>query len=68
MAQKPRVVLINPSGRVLLNTLNVDYPEYVWVLTMRNGKEVCIGLRDGKPCVYGIDYDNIVDTINALHS
>lgn len=41
------------------------HPEYMWVLTMRNDKEVCIGMKDGKPTVYGTDYDNIVDTINS---
>lgn len=65
MAQKPRVVLINPSGRKLINRLVERHPEYMWVLAMKNDKEVCIGLKDGKPVVYGTDYDNIVDTINS---
>lgn len=65
MAYKPRVVLINPSGRKLINRLVTSHPDYMWVLAMKNDKEVCIGLKDGKPVVYGTDYDNIVDTINS---
>ena len=63
MAQKPRVVLINPSGRKLINRLTESHPEYTWVLTMRNEKEVCVGLKEGKPEVYGTDYDIIVDNL-----
>lgn len=65
MAVNPRVMLINPSGRRLIKMLQDSHPEYMWVLTMKNDKEVCVGLKDGKPIVYGLDYDNIVDTINS---
>lgn len=63
MAQKPRVLLINPSGRKLLDTLSKEYPEYTWVLMMRDTREVCVGLKDGVPVIYGTDYDNLKDNL-----
>lgn len=60
MAQQSRVMLINPSGRQLLKDLTENHPDYMWVLTMLNSKEVCVGFKDGVPVVYGTDYDVIV--------
>jgi hypothetical protein len=60
MAQQSRVMLINPSGRKLIKSLSEKYPEYMWVLTMKEDKEVCVGIKDGVPAVFGTDYDMIV--------
>lgn len=63
MARQTRVLLINPSGRQLLAALTAEYPEYMWVLMMKNDREVCIGLKDGIPYVFGSDYETIVDNL-----
>lgn len=56
MAQRPRTLLINPSGRKLLEQLATEYPHYTWVLTMVEGKEICVGYYQDKPVVAGADY------------
>ena len=63
MAQKARVLLVNPSGRRLIKQLSETFPDYLWVLTLMNDKEICVGLKDGTPIVYGVDYDMIVANI-----
>lgn len=63
--QKPRVTLINKTGKELIARLSEEYPEYTWVLTMRNQREVCIGMIDSKPIAVGADYETIVDNLNA---
>ena len=63
MAQKPRVVLVNPSGKRLIKQLTESHPDYMWVLTYKNDREVCVGLKNAEPVVYGIDYEMIVDNL-----
>lgn len=64
MAQKPRVLLINPSGRKLLDTLEKEYPEYMWSLMLRGAREVCVGMKDGVPVIYGNSFDSIKDNLD----
>ena len=59
MAQRPRTLLINPSGRKLLNQLTEEYPAYTWVLALIQDKEVCVGYKEGKPAIVGSDYITI---------
>ena len=63
MARRERTLLINPSGRRLLDALSTEYPDILWSLIYRDGKEMCMGTKDGIPVVYGIDYDMIVANI-----
>lgn len=63
MPKKLRIVLINPSGRALLKRLTEEYPEYRWVLALKDDREVCMGLIDNKPTVVGPDYDTIKDNL-----
>ena len=63
MSKKSRILLINPSGRALLKRLTEEYPEYTWVLTFRDGRELCMGLREDKPSIIVPDYDTINDNL-----
>lgn len=63
MPRKARTILINPSGRVLIKRLQEEYPDYTWVLSLKDGREVCMGLIADKPTIIGPDYETISDNL-----
>ena len=65
MAYRTRLTLINKTGKEMITRLSLEYPEYTWVLTLRDTREVCIGLLEGKPAVVGSDYETIIDNIST---
>jgi hypothetical protein len=65
-AYKTRATLINKSGKDLLNKLKETYTKYEWYLAIKDGREVCIGLKDGRIQIIGSNFETIADNIELL--
>lgn len=61
---KTRATLINKNGKDLIRRLKEEFPDILWYLTLKNEREVCIGIRENKVIVIGTDYENIIDNIS----
>ena len=61
---KTRATLINKNGKDLIRRLKEEYPDILWYLTLKNEREVCVGIRENKIVVIGTDYENIIDNIS----
>lgn len=61
---KTRATLINKNGKDLIRRLKEEFPDILWYLTLKNEREVCVGIRDNKVIVIGTDYENIIDNIS----
>lgn len=60
---KTRATLINKNGKDLIRRLKEEFPDILWYLTLKNEREVCVGIRENKVIVIGTDYENIIDNI-----
>jgi hypothetical protein len=63
MAYKTRATLINKNGKDMINLLKENFPDIEWYLTLRDGREVCVGIRDGRIVVIGSTYETITDNL-----
>lgn len=61
---KTRATLINKNGKDLIRRLKEEFPDILWYLTLKNEREVCVGIRENKVIVIGTDYENIIDNIS----
>lgn len=61
---KTRATLINKNGKDLIRRLKEEFPDILWYLTLKNEREVCVGIRENKIVVIGTDYENIIDNIS----
>jgi hypothetical protein len=61
---KTRATLINKNGKDLIRRLKEEFPDILWYLTLKNEREVCVGIRENKVVVIGTDYENIIDNIS----
>lgn len=61
---KTRATLINKNGKDLIRRLKIEFPDILWYLTLKNEREVCVGIRENKVIVIGTDYENIIDNIS----
>ena len=55
--------LINEYAKRVINRLSEEYPDYSWYLTLKEGREVMIGTREGKAVVIGTTYEDIVNSL-----
>lgn len=63
MAYKTRATLINKNGKDMINLLKENFPDIEWYLTLRDGREVCVGIREGRIIVIGSTYETITDNL-----
>lgn len=63
MAYKTRATLINKNGKDMINLLKENFPDIEWYLTLKDGREVCVGIRDGRIVVIGSTYETITDNL-----
>ena len=61
---KTRATLINKNGKDLIRRLKEEFPDILWYLTLKNEREVCVGIRENRIVVIGTDYENIIDNIS----
>jgi hypothetical protein len=65
-AYKTRSTLINKGGKDLLSKLKETYKNIDWYLAVKDGREVCVGVKDGKVLIIGANYETIADNIELL--
>lgn len=65
---KTRATLINKYGKELLAQLKEEYKDIEWYLTLRDGREVCVGVRDGRTVVIGATLDVIKDNLECKNA
>jgi len=63
---KTRSTLINKGGKDLLSKLKETYKNIDWYLAVKDGREVCVGVKDGKVLIIGANYETIADNIELL--
>ena len=61
---KTRATLINKNGKILITRLKEERPDIEWYLTLRDGREVCVGVQGAKVVVIGSTYEDIQDNLN----
>ena len=63
MAYKKRVTLINRTGKDAITLLQAEHPEYQWYVTLKEDREVLVGVKDGKVAIIGPTYESIKDNL-----
>jgi hypothetical protein len=64
VAYTQRRTLINKTGKDIITMLQKEYPEVQWYLTLKEGREVCCGIKDAKIIVVGSTYESIKDNMS----
>lgn len=64
MAYKKRVTLINRTGKDAITLLQVEHPAYQWYVTLKEGREVIVGVKGGKVAIIGPTYESIKDNLS----
>lgn len=65
MAYRTRLTLINKTGKEMIRLLTEQYPDITWYLTLKGGREICVGMKDNITIVVGSDYETIVDNLEV---
>lgn len=63
---KTRATLINKYGKQMLDELKESYKDIEWYLTVKDGREVCVGVRNGKIVIIGSTLETIKDNIDLI--
>jgi hypothetical protein len=63
---KTRATLINKNGKDLITKLRESYTDIDWYLTVKDGREVCVGVKGGKILIIGATYETIEDNLKLI--